>query len=103
MFRVALKLLLAAAALAAVWCFVPVKGRTLAERWGRARTPGEFAERAWTDLRGQPALPSPARPPRASGHPTAQARAAPAPRPTESHSEADRKALDKVLSQHLDP
>jgi hypothetical protein len=99
MFRVALKLLLAAAAVAAVWCFVPVKGRTLAERWGRARTPTEFVERAWSDVRGPPA-PAAARPrPPARG--SAQARGAPAQRPTESHSEADRKALDRVLSQHL--
>ena len=101
MFRVALKLLLAAAAVAAVWCFVPVKGRTLAERWGRSRTTAEFVERAWADLRGHPEPPA-ARPhaPLHGPGEKAQARGAP-PRPTESHSEADRRALDKVLSQHL--
>jgi hypothetical protein len=102
MFRVALKLLVAAAALAAVWCFVPVKGRTLAERWGRARTPGDFVERAYADLRGHPEAPTAARrPPRAPAHAPAQAGDPPAQRPTESHSEQDRKALDRVLSQHL--
>jgi hypothetical protein len=98
MFRVALKLLVAAAAVAAVWCFVPVKGRTLAERWGRSRTAADFAERIYTDLRGRPEATA-ARPPRSTRE-KAQARSAPA-RPTESHSESDRKALDQVLSEHL--
>jgi hypothetical protein len=100
MFRVALKLLLAAAAVAAVWCFVPVKGRTLAERWGRARTAEEFVERTVGDLRGR-AEPAVAAHPHAPAHGTAQAGGAAPQRPTESHSEADRKALDRVLSDHL--
>jgi hypothetical protein len=99
MFRVALKLLLAAAAVAAVWCFVPVKGRTLAERWGRARTPVEFVERAWSDIRGHPEAAPPRQHPPARS--SAQARGTVPERPTESHSEADRRALDQVLSRHL--
>ena len=97
MLRVGLKLLLAAAALAAVWAFVPLGGRTLADRWHHARTPAEFVERGWAEVAGkQPATQQP--------RPTAraQARAAmPGGHPAESHSEADRRALDRTLSQHL--
>lgn len=96
MLRVALKLLLAGAALASVWAFVPVGERTLADRWHHARTPQEFAERVWADLRGHPA---PQRP-----HPAqrAQARAGSPAKPSESHTEADRRALDQIVSKHLD-
>ncbi|HET6436770.1 MAG TPA: hypothetical protein VFG59_01820 [Anaeromyxobacter sp.] len=97
MLRVGLKLLLAAAALAAVWAFVPLGGRTLGDRWHRARTPAEFVEHGWAELAGKPpAAQQQPRPPT-----RAQARTAPGGHPTESHSDADRKALDRTLSQHL--
>jgi hypothetical protein len=99
MLRVALKLLLAAAALAAVWAFVPVGGKTLADRWHRSRSPQEFAERAWAELRSHPAAPAPQRP---AAPPRAQARGAAPGRPTEAHTDADRKALDQIVSKHLD-
>lgn len=95
MFRLALKLALAAAALWAVWTFVPVHGRTLAERWRHAPTAAAFVERGWDEaaraLSGKPAV-------------RAQARQKPAPvqRPTEGHTEADRRAVDRILSEHLD-
>jgi hypothetical protein len=97
MLRVALKLVVAAAAIAAVWSFVPIGGRTLAARWQRAQTPAALVEGLWSDLRGEPAH----RP----SHPVQRAQArggAPAARPTESHSEADRRALDRIVSRHLD-
>jgi hypothetical protein len=100
MLRVALKLLLAAAALAAVWTFVPIHGRPLSDRWHRAHTAREFVVRTLGELRGQPALPAtPERP-----HPAqrAQARSEAPKRPSESHTEADRKALDQILANHLD-
>ena len=92
----AVKLLLAAAAVAAVWSFVPVGGRTMAARWQRARSPSELVEGIWADVHRAP--PRPAHP-----APRAQARSAAAPaRPTESHTEADRQALDRIVSRHLD-
>ncbi|MGC3997394.1 MAG: hypothetical protein QM767_07770 [Anaeromyxobacter sp.] len=108
MFRVALKLALAAAVLAAVWAFVPIGGRTLSDRWKRARTPVDFVERGWAELRGPSAPPAadeqapPRRPP--AGKPAQRQAAAPPPArkpPVETHSEADRKALDRLLSQEL--
>jgi len=96
MLRVLLKLLLAAAAVAAVWAYVPMGGRTMADRWRKAKTPSQFVDRTWAELRG---LPAPKPPPRAA--PRAQARTAPAPRPTESHRESDRRELDRIVSEHL--
>jgi hypothetical protein len=96
MFRVALKLAAAAAALWAVWTFVPVRGRTLAARWEAAGDVSAFLERGWAEVTGGGAGPQ-ARP---------QARqkpAAPAPRPTEGHTEADRRAVERILTDRLDP
>jgi len=98
MLRAGLKILLAGAALAAVWAFVPVGGRTLADRWHRARTPTEFLARGWTEIAGKQAGPQ------AQQRPLARAQgraAAPGRYPSESHSDADRKALNRTLSQHL--
>ena len=98
MIRLALKLALAAGALWAVWTFVPVRGRTLAERWRAAPSAAAFVERSWDEAAqafgGKPA-----------GRPQAQARQkppAPAQRPTEGHTEADRKAVERLLSDRLD-
>lgn len=96
MFRLALKLALAAAALWALWTFVPVHGRTLAERWRHAPTAAAFVERGWDEAaRAFPGKPAP-RPPQARQKP------APAPRPTEGHTEADRRAVDRILSERLE-
>ena len=94
MIRLALKLALAGAAAWAVWAFVPLHGRTLAERWRAAPDAEAFAERGWAELTGGGRA-APARP---------QARQKPAPgqRPTEGHSDADRKAVDRLLSERLD-
>jgi hypothetical protein len=97
--RVLIKVLLAAAALAAVWAFVPVAGRTMADRWHRARNPSEFVDRAWGEIRGEP-HPAQAQRPHAPPHSQAGTGSPPA-RPTESHSDADRKALDRILSEHV--
>jgi hypothetical protein len=97
MLRVALKILLAAGALAAVWSFVPIAGHTMAWRWSRATDPADFVDRSWAELRGAARPPPHARP-----SPHAQARSGAAVRPSESHSEADRQELDRILSRHLD-
>jgi hypothetical protein len=94
MIRLALKLALAAAALWALWTFVPVHGRTLADRWRAAGNVRTFLERAGSEISGRPR--SPARP---------QARAPesadPRERPAEKHSETDRAAVDRLLSDRL--
>lgn len=98
MLRVALKILLAGAALAAVWTFVPVGGRTMASRWRRAGSPAEFVDRTWAELRGAQALANPS----ARPAPRTQTRgASPGNRPSESHSDTDRRELDRILSRHL--
>jgi hypothetical protein len=104
MLRVAVKLLLAAAAVAAVWSFVPVGGRTMAARWQRARSPAALVEGLWAEVHGELARAAqPSHPARPAAPPRAQARVATAPaRPTESHTEADRQALDRLVSRHAD-
>jgi hypothetical protein len=95
MFRLALKLALAAAALWAVWTFVPVRGRTLAERWKAAPTATAFVERGWDEAAHAFTGKAPAKP-------QARQKPAPAQRPTEGHTEADRKAVDRILSERLE-
>ncbi len=90
MIRLALKLALAAAALWAVWTFVPVRGRTLAQRWAAAPSLPAFVERSWDEVRGAPARPQ-ARSPRPDAR----------ERPTEGHTEADRREVDRLLSDRL--
>lgn len=97
MLRVALKILLAGAALAAVWAFVPIGGRTMAARWQRAASPAQFVDRTWAELRGEPAPARPKSPPR-----HAQGRGAPPARPAEGHTDADHRELDRILSSHLE-
>ncbi len=94
MIRLALKLALAATALWAVWTFVPIHGRTLAERWRAAGSLEVFVERAVAEVTGRRT--APARP-QARTPKTGDARE----RPSEGHSEADRKAVDRLLSERL--
>ncbi len=105
MLRFALKLLLAGAAVAAIWAFVPFGGRTLSDRWEASRSPVDFLERTWADMKGPGQQPERPRPPARS--PRAQARAAqpatgraPA-QPAEGHTDADRRALDQLVADHL--
>lgn len=97
MIRLALKLALAAAALWALWTFVPVHGRTLADRWRAAgRNPVAFYERARDEIAG-----------RGRGHPPARPQARsprsgdPRERPAEGHTDSDRAAVDRLLSDRL--
>jgi hypothetical protein len=93
MIRLALKLAFAAAALWAVWSFVPLRGRTLAERWHAAPNASAFAEHGWAELSGGSRAPT---------KPQARQKPPPAQRPAEGHTEADRKAVDRILSERLD-
>jgi hypothetical protein len=100
------KLALVVGALAAVWAFVPVGGRTLSERWRAAGSAERFAERSWAELReafrDEPTAPAKTKPPRTPG-PQTQARAKPGrdARPAEGHTDADRRALDQILAERL--
>jgi hypothetical protein len=95
MIRLALKLALAAGALWAVWAFVPIRGRTLADRWRVAPTASAFAERGWDEA-------SHAISGKAGPKPQARQKPTPAQRPTEAHTESDRRAVDRILSDRLD-
>ena len=78
------RLLLAAAVAAillAVAAFVPVKGKTLVERWN-----GPSATRHVPRTRTAQ-----------SGFPPGQK---PAPEPVEHHTEADRSAVDRIVAEH---
>jgi hypothetical protein len=94
MIRAALKLALAAAAVWAVWTYVPIRGRTLADRWADAPTASAFLERGFAEMTGGKASRS-ARPQARSQRGGARER------PTEGHTEADRRAIDRILADQL--
>lgn len=94
MIRLLLKLALASAAVAAIWTWVPVQGRSMAERWRAAPTAGAFVDRTFGEFAGAFSDRAPSRP---------QARGAPPrERPVERHTEADRRAVDRILADRLD-
>jgi hypothetical protein len=90
MIRLALKLALASAAIWAVWSFVPLRGRTLAHRWDAAQTVPAFVERAWAELVAVVSPPQARKP-----GPAARAR------PTEAHTDADRREVDRLVAEGL--
>jgi hypothetical protein len=95
--RLVLKLAVAVGALWAVWAFVPLGGRTLDDRWRAAPTARAFAGRGWRELAARFDRSATARP----GPRTPPDRGARDPRPTEGHTEADRKAVDRIVSRSL--
>lgn len=98
MLRLLAKLVLAAAVVAALWLWVPVRERTLAARWERAGSLPAFLEDGWRELAGRDGK-EPER--RAAARSQARAPSSRG-RPTEGHTEADRRALDRVLVKELD-
>jgi hypothetical protein len=90
MIRLALKLALASAAVWAVWTFVPVHGRTMAQRWDAAASAPVFLERAWAELGGGAAGTQARKP-----GPAARAR------PTEAHTDSDRREVDRLVAEGL--
>jgi hypothetical protein len=93
MLRLLLKLALAAGAIAAVWSWVPISGRTLAARYRAAGSAPAFVDRSWSELTAS-----------RSGDPAkarTQARAPARERPTEGHTEADRRAVERLLTEQL--
>ncbi len=100
MLRLLAKVLLAVAALAAVWLWVPIAGRTLAARWRAAGSPAAFVENGLAEARGRP--PAGSSRARAGARSPARSPGSARERPVERHTDADRRALDRVLSEHLD-
>lgn len=105
MLRFALKLLLAGAAVAAIWTFVPFGGRTLSDRWEASRGPTDFLERTWADMKGpapqQEKPRPPARPPRAQARAAQPATGRAPAQPSEGHTDADRRALDQLVADRI--
>jgi hypothetical protein len=97
MLRLLAKLALAAAAVAAVWQWVPISGDTLSRRWKAAGSVPAFVSRGWDEIasarRGAES---------SAGAPQARRREATRERPVERHTEADRRALDRLLVEQLD-
>lgn len=89
------KLAFVVGALAAVWMLVPIHGRTLDARWtAAAGSPGAFAKATWAEL--DEALSAPPKP-----APAPKAKPGAPARPTEAHTEKDRRAVDKIVAEHL--
>ncbi|HVI75869.1 MAG TPA: hypothetical protein VM683_12870 [Anaeromyxobacteraceae bacterium] len=90
------------AALAAAAAFVPLRGRTVLDRWRAAPDATTFATRSWSEAKAALGLaPEPPRPgsrPKARPLRSAARGARPAP-PTEQHTDADRAALERVLAE----
>ena len=101
-----LKWTLLVAAIAAVLAFVPVNDRTLADRWRKSRDTSEFVHGLW--IEGRHAFSSAptrstsrhATAPTAHATPHARTSTHGTARPTEQHSEADRAAIDRILTEH---
>jgi hypothetical protein len=98
---IALALLLG---LAAATALVPLRGRTVLDRWNASHGVGDFVERGYREakvaLGGQPQRPRPGRT-RPARPPSKQQARSPRPAtPTEDHSDADRAAVDRIIAEH---
>jgi hypothetical protein len=99
------KLLLGAAVLlglAAAVTFVPLRGRTVLDRWNASRGPRDFFERSCREVKvaaglepekPRPGRARPARPQKPQAHSPRRAT------PTEDLSAADRAALDRIIAE----
>ena len=99
--RLLVKLALAAGALWAVWSFVPVGGRTVEERWRRAPSARAFAARGWSEVVGHLRGSDPVRRAPARQEPRAARPSSHDPRPAEGHTDADRRAVDRLVADRL--
>jgi hypothetical protein len=91
------------AALAVAAAVVPVRGRTVLDRWRAAPDAATFTARGWAEAKV--ALGLAPEPPRAAARakaarpPRSPARAARPAVPVERHTEADRAALERVVEE----
>ena len=112
-------------AVAALVFLLPLRGRTLADRYRSAGAPGAFVTRLWAELRGEGTPGHPGKHPgrrspssqaggrtdadptdadqpdgaRTDGERPVEGR--PGAGPTERHTDADRQALDRLVGDHL--
>ncbi|HSB18826.1 MAG TPA: hypothetical protein VLD85_02325 [Anaeromyxobacteraceae bacterium] len=88
--------LLCAGALAAAVALVPVRGRTVLERWRAARGPADFVSRSWQEAAAAAGLSGPQ-----AGKPPARAARQDGRRaePTERHTAADRAEIERIVSE----
>ncbi|HTP52653.1 MAG TPA: hypothetical protein VMK42_18340 [Anaeromyxobacteraceae bacterium] len=96
--------------LAVVAAFVPLHGRTVAERYRAAASTMAFVEGGLKEIadafgRAEPERRAGARAPQRAAHAAARSgpAAAKAPVVQERHSEADRSALDRIVAEHQGP
>jgi hypothetical protein len=102
-----------AAILLLVAAFVPMGGKTLVERWNGAPSASAFAEKGWNEVvaawDGLWGVKRPAKGPSRVASKGAPGAARPAPQPpaarpepdpVEHHTDADRKALDRIVADH---
>ncbi|MFT3917188.1 MAG: hypothetical protein QM704_24800 [Anaeromyxobacteraceae bacterium] len=104
MFRLLLKLALAGAFLFALWTWVPLGGRTLAQRWRAAATPMDFVRGGLADagVGGDAAEhEKPRTSPQARAGGRSRVDAASRERAPERVTEAERRALDRRLADEL--
>ncbi len=94
--------LLIVASLAAAAALVPLRGRTVWQRWCAARGARDFVERGYREARAAAGLEPERRPARARPVRPARTQERPArpAMPTEDHSRADRAALDRIIAEH---
>lgn len=94
--------LVAVAGLAAAAALVPLHGRTVLDRWNGSRGPSDFAARGLAEARA--ALGIAPEKPVASRGPPSRGKPSPRPgrpaRPQEQHTEQDRAALDRIITEH---
>jgi len=89
--------------LAAAVALVPLRGRTVLDRWNASHGPRDFLEGSYHEakvaagLEAEKPRPGRTRPARSQ---KPQAQSARPSTPTEEHSEADRAALDRIIAEH---
>jgi hypothetical protein len=82
---------------------VPLRGRTVLDRWNASHGARDFLERGYQEvkvaagLEAEKARPGRARPARPA---KPQPRSARPATPTEDHTQADRAALDRIIAEH---
>ncbi len=104
-----LKLAVLLGLVAGVLFLLPFSGRTLFARWRAASGAADFAARTWAEMRGVqpppgpagPGAPKKARPGKAPAGARGGADQPAADQPLDTTTDADRKALDQLLDQHL--
>lgn len=89
--------LLCAGALAVAVALVPVRGRTVLERYRASRGPADFLTRSWKEAAAAAGLSGPE-----AGKPAARAGRPPGRRaePTERHTDADRAEIERIVAEH---